>query len=262
MLLEFEDTLTNRTKLIIEIAGAVIILIIWHMLSFYEVIPSSILPPPLNILTALKDMHYDDALVRNLLYSLSLNILGYAEAVVIALPLGFIIGLSPFSKAIMGRYITAARFLPLVVMTGLFMAWFGIYLNMKVQFLACGIIVYLLPVVIQRVEQTKTVYIQTVKTLGATKLQIIRAVHFPDVLSRVFTDIGVLVAISWTYITIAEVINKSGGIGAMIHTAYRQSRVDKVYGILILIMLIGLLQDKLFKVADKFLFPFKYTGDK
>jgi NitT/TauT family transport system permease protein len=77
-------------------------------------------------------------------------------------------------------------------------------------------------------------------------------------MSRVSDDIRVLTAISWTYIIVAEMINKNGGIGAMIFTAARQSRLDKVFAILILIIIIGFIQDKIFHWLDRKLFPHKH----
>ena len=154
------------------------------------------------------------------------------------------------------------RFVPLTAMTGLFIAWFGIENNMKVQFLSFGIIVYLLPVVAQRVLEVEEVYVQTIYTLGANSWKTIRHVYIPYVFSKIFDDIRVLVAISWTYIIVAELINKSGGIGALIFTASRQSRIDKVFAILFLIIAIGFIQDKIFAWLDKKLFPFKYVSSK
>jgi NitT/TauT family transport system permease protein len=185
--------------------------------------------------------------------------MGYLEAIVVALPLGFALGLSTKVRAMTERLITSFRFLPLSTLTGLFIAWFGIGSEFRVQFLAFGIFVYLLPVVVQRIDEVEEVYLQTIQTLGATKWQAIRRVYIPSVLSRISDDARVLVAISWTYIIIAEVINTSdGGIGALAYMAGRQSRVDKVFALLVVIVLIGFLQDKIFRWADRKLFKFKH----
>lgn len=66
------------------------------------------------------------------------------------------------------------------------------------------------------------------------------------------------IAISWTYITIAEALNMTGGIGALAVQCARKSRIDKVFAILFLIALIGFVQDILFQKLDKMLFPYKY----
>jgi len=52
-------------------------------------------------------------------------------------------------------------------------------------------------------------------------------------------------------------VNKTGGVGAMIFTAARQSRIDKVFAILFIIIIVGFIQDKLFQALDKQLFPYK-----
>jgi NitT/TauT family transport system permease protein len=85
----------------------------------------------------------------------------------------------------------------------------------------------------------------------------IRTVFIPGVLPKLYDDIRVLTAISWTYIIVAELVNRSGGVGAMIYSAARQSRIDKVFALLLVIVLVGFLQDKLLSWLDKKLFPFK-----
>jgi NitT/TauT family transport system permease protein len=153
--------------------------------------------------------------------------------------------------------------MPLTALTGLFIAWFGIEDAMKVQFLSFGIVVYLLPVVIQRISEVEKVYVDTIYTMGASKWQTVKEIFVPAVLSRISDDARVLVAISWTYIRVAELINKSaGGIGALCYTAARQSRIDKVFALLLVIVLIGFAQDKLAGWLDKILFPYKYSGEK
>ena len=222
-------------------------------------ISNSLLPSPVEVVTSLGELYTQNNLLSNLLYSLYLNLAGYLLAVLIAIPIGFLIGLFPLFKALFSRNVDALRFVPLTAVTGLFIAWFGLGSSMKVTFLAFGIIVYLLPVVVQRILEVEDVYVQTAYTLGATKWQRIKSVFIPAVLSRVSDDIRVLVAISWTYIIVTEVVNaNSGGIGALAFKMARQSQIDKVFAILLVIIIVGFLQDLLFKLIDRLLFDFKY----
>lgn len=226
-------------------------------------ISNSLLPSPVEVLTSLGELYSENNLLSNLLYSLYLNLAGYLLAVLIAIPIGFLIGLFPLFKALFSRNVDALRFVPLTAVTGLFIAWFGLGSSMKVAFLAFGIIVYLLPVVVQRVLEVEEVYEQTAYTLGATKWQRITSVFIPAVLSRVSDDIRVLVAISWTYIIVTEVVNaNSGGIGALAFKMARQSQIDKVFAILLVIIMVGFLQDLLFKLIDRLLFDFKYQAQE
>lgn len=258
---DLRGTLSKQRSLIIELLGILIFLCGWYGLTKYNLVPQTILPAPGDVLTSVADLYNDDDLTENVIFSVKLNLLGYIEAVAIALPLGFVIGLIPLFRSLSARMISSMRYLPLPAGMGLFILWFGIGENMKVQFLAFGIIVYLLPMVVQSIDEVPDVYIQTIKTLGATRWQTIRHVFVPDCFSRISDDIRVLVAISWTYIIIAEVVNKSeGGIGALAYTSARQSRVDKVFAILFIIVIIGFIQDKLFVILDRKIFPFKHTS--
>ena len=269
-LLELRGTPQKSQKALLEVGGVLLLLALWQALSLLVnkvgILPSPFIPlhwangkGASSVLTCIPELWSDDFLLKNTLYSLYLNISGYVIAIAVALPLGFITGLSPIMKGIFNRPIDAIRFLPLTAVTGLFIAWFGISSQMKILFLAFSIVVYLIPVVVQRVYEVEDVYVQTIKTLGASKWQTIRKVFIPAVFSKVSTDIRVLTAISWTYIVVAELVNNEGGIGALSVRAGRQGRLDKAFFVLFVIIALGILQDKIFMMLDKKLFKFKYA---
>lgn len=223
---------------------------------FEKVYP--LLPPPQRVFTSYPVLIKEDALASNTWRSIWLNIQGYFWAVLICIPLGFLIGLLPLFRGLFSKQVDALRYLPLTALTGLFIIWFGIEDQMKIAFLAFGIIVYLLPVVVQRIDEVEDVYLQTVYTLGATNWQTIKTVYFPAVMAKLMDDIRVLTAISWTYIIIAELLNRKGGIGSLIYIKARQGQLEKVFAVLIVIILIGFVQDRIFAYFDKRLFPHKH----
>jgi NitT/TauT family transport system permease protein len=241
----------------LEILGFALSLAIWWLMSIH-IASKSILPNPLDVVKSAHDLYEHDDLIGHMLFSIGLNVWGYMEALLFAVPLGFLIGLFGVFESLLRRQIDALRFVPLTAMIGLFIAWFGIGSSMKAHFLAFGIFVYLLPVVVQRVKDLDHVYVQTAYTLGASKTQTILKVFLPGVFSALMDDIRVLVAISWTYIIAAEIINMTGGVGALIQASARQSRIDKVFALIFIIILIGIIQDRLFRFIDKILFPQKY----
>lgn len=257
---QLRGSLNKQTSIIISVTGVIFILFAWYVVTSNEWVEPALLPHPGDVLSSYKELHFDDFLVKNAVYSIKLNYWGYFKAILYAIPVGFIIGLFPFFRSLLSQYVDAARFIPLTAVTGLFIAWFGIEDDMKINFLAFGIFVYLLPIVVQRIDEVQKVYVQTAKTLGASKFQMITKVFIPAVVSKLSDDIRVIVAISWTYIIVAEMLNKTEGVGAMVFTAARQSRIDKVFALLVVIILIGVIQDVLFKAIDKLLFPHKYVN--
>ena len=258
--------LPPKKKALIEIIGAILFLLVWWSITQFTDIKPSILPSPIKVITCIPEMFTSVApdpeyhLIRNTGYSIWLNLLGYVEATIISLILGFLIGLIPLFRALSERILAALRFLPLTAFICVLIAWFGIGLNVKIQFLALGIVVYMLPVVVQRIDEVPKVLLNTAKTLGATKWQTVKTIYMPDVLSRFSDDIRVLTAISWTYIVIAEMVNSSdGGIGALVFVVQKQNRMDMVFAIVVIILLIGIIQDRLMLLLDKFLIKHKYA---
>lgn len=257
------DEGSSLVRFVFGVLGVGIVLLIWILLTTGSepVMTPGILPSPVRVLTAFADLFNDNELLRNAGLSIGLNISGYLEAILIAIPVGFIIGLIKWTRWGFQRQVDAIRYIPLTALTGLFIVWFGIGASMKIHFLAFGILIYLLPIIVQRIDEVDDVYLKTVHTLGATDWQVLRSVYFPSVLSRLSDDIRVLTAISWTYIIVAEGIGSQGGIGDLIWKAgFRQGRVDKVFALLIVIMIIGFLQDKVFVWLDRELFPHKYQA--
>ena len=260
-LFKLRGDLTSKQKIMLNICGLIFLLLLWVMVTSGDnpILPKSIFPHPIRVFHAWGELYSNNELVMNLCKSLGLNLGGYIKAILYAIPVGFAIGLVPMLRGAFQKMVDAVRFLPLTALTGLFIIWFGIYVDAKINFLSFGIFIYLLPIVIQRIDEVDDVYLKTVHTLGANYWQTIKTVYFPAVVSRLSDDIRILTAISWTYIIVAETSADQGGIGSLIYrTGQRLGRIDITIACLILILLIGVLQDKIFAYLDRKFFPFKY----
>jgi NitT/TauT family transport system permease protein len=252
--------LNKKTGLYVETGGLCFILFIWMLITdFTGWVKPATIPSPLSVFLSFGELFTKDKLIDNAIYSISLNFRGYFEAIVFAVPIGFVVALIPLVRHMFSKYIDAIRYIPITGLVGIFIAWYGIGTDMKAHFLAFGVIVYLLPVVIQRVYETERVHLDTVWTLGASNWQLFTKVYFPATISKVFVDIRVITAISWTYIIVAEMVNNEGGVGSMIYLASKQSRIDKIFAIILFIIIIGYLQDKLFNVLERWFFKYKFA---
>jgi ABC-type nitrate/sulfonate/bicarbonate transport system permease component len=248
-------------KRLLSIVGVIVTLVIWLLLTSgtNPIITPTALPHPVKVFQAFGDLYWENELVMNLCKSIGLNLGGYIKAVLWSIPIGFTIGLVPLFRGMFQRIIDSIRFIPLTAVTMLFIIWFGIYVDAKINFLAFGIFIYLLPVIIQRIDEVDDVYIKTVHTIGASYWDKIKTVYWPSVASRLSDDIRILTAISWTYIIVAETNADQGGIGSLIfRTGQRMGRVDKTFACLFIIVLVGIFQDIIFAYLDRKFFPHKY----
>jgi len=226
---------------------------------FKKVYPT--IPTPMATVMSYPALIKKDKLLPNAWFSIWLNLRGYFWALMISIPIGFVLGLFPLFRGMFKGQVDALRFLPLTALIGTFMAFYGVTGDtMKIAFLAFGIMVYLLPVVVQRINEVKDVYLKTVFTLGATDWQTIKSVYIPSVMSRVMDDIRVLTAISWTYIIIAELLGSTQGLGRLTWLSQKTGQTEKVFAILLIFILIGFVQDRIFAYIDRRLFPYKYSN--
>ncbi len=260
---KLQGPLNTIQRATLGIIGLLITLLIWHLVTMGEdpILKAGIMSSPAKTFAAYSELISENKLVKNLCMSIGFNLGGYVKALLISLPVGFLIGLYPLFKGLFQDQVIAFRFVPLTAVTGIFIAAFGIQTAIKVNFLAFGIMIYLIPVIVQRIIEVQDVYLKTVYTLGATDWQTIKTVYIPSVLSKLSDDIRVLTAISWTYIIVAEQIGDQGGLGALIYrVGQRMGRPDKTIAILLIFILIGFLQDRFFVYLDKKFFPHKFQN--
>lgn len=238
--------------------GWVVFITLWSLVSYFELVNIYILPSPLKIINSFINLIEEGRFFNNVWFSVKINLVGYIIAIIISIPLGFILGLFKNVREMFSSLIDSLRFIPIPALSGLFIVVFGLSIWTKINFLAFAIILYLIPVIVVRLDEVSLISMQMVKTLGASKWQTFKYVQFPSVMSRLSDDIRILVGISWSYLVIAELKSIQGGIGSLIFLGERQSNSGQVYACLITIIIIGVLQDQLFKLIDKSIFKYKY----
>jgi ABC-type nitrate/sulfonate/bicarbonate transport system permease component len=147
-------------------------------------------------------------------------------------------GSSPRINALFSPLIDPFRSAPIVALLPILVMWFGIDEFMKVVFLFCGSVVYLVPMVRDAVLAVPQSYWISARDLGATPAECIRKVIVPLAMPRIADAIIVGISVMWTYITVAEYVNAREGLGQMIQNSKRFSAMDQVFaGIIVIIAL-------------------------
>lgn len=264
-----DSSFNKLSLLLITIIGFSVIIGIWYLVTYLQIIPTKVLPNPIDVIRSYGRLITEYNMFGNAWYSIKLNFMSYFYAIIIALPLGFFIALYPINNILIGKYINSVRYLPIPAMSGIFIALFGLTFGMKVSFLTFALLIYILPAVANKVNDLQNpnndkdfVYLQTMRTLGASNWQKFRYAYFPYVTQNISNEIINLTGISWSYVVICELLYKDGsisGVGAMINNMMRQSYVPEAYALLFLVIIIGFGQDYLLKGLDKVLFPSKYN---
>ncbi|HMU37749.1 MAG TPA: ABC transporter permease [Pseudomonadota bacterium] len=187
-------------------------------------------------------------------------VLSFFLAAAVALPLGILMGAFEPINRLVEPIMAPLRYMPISAFIPLTILWFGIEEKQKIAFLFLGVFVYLLPVVISAIRAVPEELVQTARTLGASRFQVIASVLVPAAAPDIFDSFRVMNAISWTYVILAEFVNTKRGLGYQIQLAGNHLHIDEVFAGIFIIGIIGLLSDALIRFGGRLLFPWREAG--
>ena len=182
-------------------------------------------------------------------------LLGFLISLVVAVPLGILIGVYAPIEAFFEPVMSFLRYLPVTAFIPLFILWIGIDEREKVAVIILGTFPQLLLMVAGDTRKVKHDLIEVSYTLGTNRLNVVWRVVFPAAMPYILDSLRMVLGWAWTYVTVAEMIGASSGIGYMIIQSQRMLNVGKIFVGILTIGIIGLLFDFLFKWLSKKLFP-------
>jgi NitT/TauT family transport system permease protein len=141
------------------------------------------------------------------------------------------------------RYMPAPAFIPLLIL------YLGIDETPKIVLIFIGTIFFNGLMVMDAVKFVPKELIETTYTLGGKRWQVLLRVITPYILPSVIDTCRVNMAAAWQLVIVSELIAATEGLGRRISIAGRFLRTDEIFVGLILIGLIGLAIDLLFRFA-------------
>jgi NitT/TauT family transport system permease protein len=253
-------------SLILGVIPIVVLVLLWWFLTRgapeERALGPTILPSPVEVIDSLSDLITTrDTDSRSLFDHIGISLrrigLGYLLALAIVMPLGILMGAFASIRATFDPSVTASGYIPIATLVPLTMSWFGLDEIQKVVFLALAFGIYLLPLVISAVDAVPDVYLRTAYTLGASRWHVISRVLVPIALPEIWHSMRLAFGIGWTYLVLAEVVVKAGGLGDLIDTARRRAMSGRVYLVIVIITLIAWIADLLWVRIGNYLFPYK-----
>ena len=200
-------------------------------------------------------------LLVELLPSLWRIFAGFALAVVVAVPLGLLMGsisfvyqlLEPITEFI--RPIPSSAYIPVAIL------FLGIGNEMKIfiVFLAC-----LFPVLLNTyggVRGVDPVLVDTGRTFGISRLSALRQIIFPAVLPNILTGMRISLGIALIVAIVAEMITGNSGIGYYILDMQRTFRVPEMFAGIFTLGVLGFLINFGFLELEHHLLRWRGTND-
>jgi NitT/TauT family transport system permease protein len=216
-----------------------------------------LLPAPWDVLLYLRDALADGSLVEATAVTLRRLLLGYAIGLALGLPLGLLCSTSVFVEDTVGVLALGLQTLPSVCWIPLALLWFG---QTEGAMLFVVVMGTMWSVVIATDTGARTIspsYARAARTMGSEGFHKWTRVILPASLPFLISGMKQGWAFAWRSLMAAEIyvtILTGFGLGHLLHYGRELNAMDQVIGIMLVIVLIGLLADKLlFAPWERFL---------
>jgi NitT/TauT family transport system permease protein len=216
-----------------------------------------LLPSPLYVAEYLWAALLDGTLVGSAWVTLKRLLVGYAAGVLIGLPLGLLTSTSQTLEDTIGAMALGLQTLPSVCWVPLALVWFGQTESAMLFVVIMGTVWSVIIATDYGARSIPPIYARAARTMGSEGMHKWLYVILPASLPFLVTGMKQGWAFAWRSLMAAEIyvtILTGFGLGHLLHYGRELNAMDQVIGIMIVIVLIGLLADRLlFSPWERFL---------
>lgn len=234
------------------VVGIFMILGIWLFLYYSRIVSPALLPSPLSSVARIATLVVGGNLNQDLQSTAYRWLIGYGGGLMLGVPVGLLMGSSPLFYQLVEFPVDFFRSLPVTAMFPLFLLAFGIGDESKIAMV--WVAVFFISIVNSaygalRASKTR---LQMAKTFGASDWQIFRDVTAWEAVPQTFVGIRIALSNSLIVVIVSEMfLGTEYGLGQRVFDAYSKNVVEELYGMLLLIGVIGYLLNKLLVVAEQ-----------
>ncbi|RWC89093.1 MAG: ABC transporter permease [Mesorhizobium sp.] len=209
------------------------------------------LPPPPQVAARFGDVIASGQLATDIASSLARVLTGFLLGVILAIPVGFVMGWYKVARSLIEPYLQFFRMIPPLAIIPLAIVTMGIDETPKIfviflaSFLASVVATY------QGVISVDKTMINAARVLGAKDMTIFLRVIIPA--STPFILVGVRIGLgsAWATLVAAELIAAQSGLGFRMQQAQLYYDLPTIFVSLITIGLLGLAMDRILLVIER-----------
>ena len=252
--MEIRKKISKRDYLIRSFLGLIIFFITWSLLTYTGLVRPFFLPTPTQVINSMIKLFIEFNLFSDILVSLYRIVVGFIFSAIIAIPIGILVGTIKSIEAFLEPLVAFIRYIPPSAFVPLSILWFGVGDIGKFFIVFIGVMPYLLILISDVVANVKNEFIEAGYTLGATKRQIYTKIIVPYSLPGIWDAMRLMFGAAWTFIILVEIIAANSGLGHVVIQSQRFLQTANVIAVIVVIGLMGLITDYLFKLGYKKMF--------
>jgi len=216
-----------------------------------------LVPPPSAVAEYLFSSVADGTLPEATWITFRRLVLGYAAGFILGLPLGLLIAQFKFFESTLGLVALGLQSLPSICWAPLALLWLGQTESAMFFIVIMGSVWSIALATSSGVRNTPPIYVRAARTMGSRGSHTWLKVILPAALPFIVGGMKQGWAFAWRSLMAAEIyitIITGFGLGHLLHYGRELHAMDAVFGIMIIIILIGLLTDRiLFLPMERFI---------
>ncbi|CAE6772455.1 ABC transporter permease [Paraburkholderia nemoris] len=225
-----------------------------------SVLPAHLVPAPSTIAETLWHLG-GERLTRHIGASSMRVLAGFGIGSALALLLGGAMGLSRRLDALLDPAFQALRAIPSLAWVPILLLWMGIDEAPKITLVAIGAFfpVQLSVVAGIRGVDRKLIELGEVNRLSPRAL--FTRILLPASLPQIFTGLRTGLSLAWMFMVAAELIAATRGLGYLLSDGRETGRADLVFGVILLLALLGKLSDSILKTIEARVLSWRDTAN-
>lgn len=231
-----------------------VIMLAWIYVTYNGLVKPLFLPTPTAILQEGARQIERGILFTDMWASVYRIMVGWAIATIFAVPIGVLMGNFKFFEGLLEPFIDLVRYMPVVALVPLTILWAGIGDEQKFLILFIGTFFQEVLMIANNVKTVPIKLIEVGYTLGFSRWEVLWEIVIPASLPGILDTFRITIGWTWTYLVVAELVAAQDGLGRRIMEAQRYLATETIiFGILV-IGLLGLITDYMFKFLSAQLF--------
>jgi ABC-type nitrate/sulfonate/bicarbonate transport system permease component len=242
----------------------IVIFSIWQLLAYFSIIPDHKIPSPWETILGVKALAFVGlpsgyTLFTHIAESLYRVIYGFSIAIVIAVPLGIVMGWSKVLRELLNPLVEIIRPIPPLAWIPIAIFWFGIGIKSAAFIIFLGAFFPILLSTVSGVLSVDPILIEASRTLGARQRDIYTKILIPGATPSIYTGLRIGMGVAWMTLIAAEFTGvKSGyGLGYMIMVARDIQRPDYILAGMMVIGITGYTLDTCLRTLERMMLRWK-----
>ncbi len=247
-LLDLRTDIPAAIYLVAGIGFIALFLIAWYLVTALKVVSPIFLPSPGAVWEELLRQIRDGILWQDITASLYRISLGWVISTLAAVPIGILMGNFRLFEGMFEPFVDLVRYMPAVAFVPLTILWAGVGDSQKITILFIGTFFQEVLMIMDNVKNVPRELIEVSATFGFSKWEILSKVILRYAMPGIWDTFRITLGWAWTYLVVAELVAASVGLGYRIMRAQRFLQTESIILGILIIGLLGLITDYIFKL--------------